>query len=143
MTTQPFVIPEDLFIKDPKYKLMFITVTYAYIPFKSLKRQYLNTVQSLITQSAMVGNCIISPEFTLNNTIHYHLVLELVDKYRYHRYYKPWLRSLGFNKTVEIRNFDKCMAYILKDIEVNSLILDIKLPLCIKHSKFEPSGAKR
>lgn len=114
----------------------FITITLKPIMYKTPdKLQYLVHIK-LLSELLQDYEYLIIPEHTKSYNIHFHgIIRSRMDLNNYKK--KPFdfyvhkifrnHKTIGFIKVEPINDFNKCMLYILKDIEKTYEILDLIL----------------
>lgn len=117
-------------------KLVWVTLTYSYMPYKNVKKQFSSTVNEVIANFSKCGNALIVPEYTMANCLHWHGILEIKDMVYYRKHFVRWTKRHGFSMLKEVNNYDKLVGYMEKDISTNMIILEQKLPLEVKYDHF-------
>jgi len=111
---------------------LFMTVTYKSNSVGKKPRYQFDTTIDLVWNSLFkcMEDYSIYPEFTINGTIHYHILCRLKDKIKFFKSVLPTLRyKCGFVDVQYIKCYDKVHKYVNKDLESTQKILGLKLPM--------------
>lgn len=117
-------------IESKKYYA--ITITFKHLHCKTPKGQFKETAPYLTKLLKRSTDFSIIPEFRIsNNSIHYHGIISINDRIKWHKSTLPSLQSLGFIciKPLKQNGFDGWVKYYHKEIDICNAILGNLFPL--------------
>lgn len=109
----------------------FITITFSKTLEKSTpQRQFQATAWNIYRRLYKCSKRFnIYPELTLQNRIHYHIIVLIDDYISFSKTFMPYINKLGFVNVKKVRDYEGVKKYCNKDTEDMQNILDIELPL--------------
>lgn len=121
-------------IKSDHY---FLTITYKNSVGVKPKHQFESTIPDLYRRIKRVSKDFsIYPEMTINGRIHYHIILSIDDKIKWHKSVLPILKYQGFVDISKIKDYIKTKEYCEKDVIMMKELLNVELPLTFDKTHF-------
>lgn len=122
--------PKDMHILEEKRELLALTLTYSFFHNKSPRGQFVETIVPLTKELTTSCEFEIYVEWRLtNSSCHYHCIIDVRDKYRWHTSTLPFLKNNGFVCIKKIDNMDKWRKYCSKEIDLARKITKLTMPI--------------
>lgn len=107
-----------------------ITITFSKLLARTPNGMFKETIPELSRVLWLSTDFLIWPEWRLaTGDIHYHGVIYIHDKIKWHKSTLPSLKRFGFFKIKPIDNYDKWIKYCTKEEQIATDITNVKLPI--------------
>lgn len=130
VSTRKKITGEERKTRMAKAEGFAITVTFSKLLARTPNGMFKETIPELSRVLWLSTDFLIWPEWRLaTGDIHYHGVVYIYDKIKWHKSTLPALKRFGFFKIKPIDNYDKWIKYCTKEEQIATDIIDVKLPI--------------
>lgn len=126
-----------------------ISVTWSPSPMAGVispEKQFTKHIAVFQKLKRLCVNLVISPELNLNGNIHYHMLVVLKNwkaKAEFYKWRLPEMKSYGFVQVKACDNMLGWLKYMSKDTDLMSAVLEIALPITLKHDIYKKIKKKK